>query len=82
MRFSHLPASQVMSDTAFATDKSSVLPPPPRYPAGAYGIGLGGVVPLIETNNTLSNPSGPEYQFLVGEGKSDMLRLCRFGVCS
>ncbi|KAL7910642.1 WD40-repeat-containing domain protein [Trichoderma velutinum] len=45
-----------------------VLPPPPRYPAGAYGMGLGGVVPLIETNNTLSNPSGPEYQFLVGEG--------------
>ncbi|UKZ76571.1 hypothetical protein TrVFT333_004278 [Trichoderma virens FT-333] len=34
----------------------------------AYGIGIGGVVPLIETNNTLSNPSGPEYQFLVGEG--------------
>ncbi|EHK44238.1 uncharacterized protein TrAtP1_008746 [Trichoderma atroviride] len=45
-----------------------VLPPPPRYPAGAYGVGLGGVVPLIETNNTLSNPSGPEFRFLVGEG--------------
>ncbi|KAM0246395.1 hypothetical protein ACHAQJ_010231 [Trichoderma viride] len=45
-----------------------VLPPPPRYPAGAYGVGLGGIVPLIETNNTLSNPSGPEYRFLVGEG--------------
>jgi hypothetical protein len=24
---------------------------------------------MIETNNILSNPSGPEYQFLVGEGK-------------
>ncbi|KAK5995131.1 putative catabolite repression protein creC [Cladobotryum mycophilum] len=46
-----------------------VLPPPPRYPSGsAYGVGLGGVVPLIETNNTLSTPTGPEWQFLVGEG--------------
>jgi hypothetical protein len=25
-------------------------------------------MPMIETNNVLSNPSGPEYQFLVGEG--------------
>jgi hypothetical protein len=25
---------------------------------------------MIETNNVLSNPSGPEYQFLVGEGTS------------
>lgn len=23
---------------------------------------------MIETNNILSNPSGPEFQFLVGEG--------------
>ena len=23
---------------------------------------------MIETNNILTNPSGPEYQFLVGEG--------------
>lgn len=25
---------------------------------------------MIETNNTLSNPEGPEWQFLVGEGKT------------
>jgi len=24
---------------------------------------------MIETNNVLSNPSGPECQFLVGEGE-------------
>lgn len=24
---------------------------------------------MIETNNLLSNPTGPEYQFLVGEGE-------------
>lgn len=24
---------------------------------------------MIETNNILSNPTGAEYQFLVGEGK-------------
>jgi hypothetical protein len=47
-----------------------VLPPPPRYPPGSqYGpSALGGVVPMIETNNTLTNPTGPEWQFLVGEG--------------
>lgn len=49
----------------------SVLPPPPRYPIGGpYGAaGLTGIVPMIETNNTISNPTGPEWQFLVGEGK-------------
>jgi hypothetical protein len=26
-------------------------------------------MPVIETNNILTNPSGPEYQFLVGEGE-------------
>ncbi|KAK0667967.1 WD40-repeat-containing domain protein [Cercophora samala] len=50
----------------------SVLPPPPRYPSqpGGYnGISAtGGVVPMIETNNILTTPTGPEYQFLVGEG--------------
>ncbi|PHH75101.1 hypothetical protein CDD80_2621 [Ophiocordyceps camponoti-rufipedis] len=48
----------------------TVLPPPPRYPsAGPYhASGLTGVVPMIETNNTLSNPTGAEWQFLVGEG--------------
>ncbi|KAK1759492.1 WD40 repeat-like protein [Echria macrotheca] len=48
-----------------------VLPPPPRYPTpAAYNaaVGTGQAVPMIETNNVLSNPSGPEYQFLVGEG--------------
>ncbi|ATY66568.1 catabolite repression creC [Cordyceps militaris] len=48
----------------------SVLPPPPRYPGvGGYGAaGLGGIVPLVETNNTIDKPTGPEWQFLVGEG--------------
>ncbi|GKT98105.1 hypothetical protein FLAG1_00883 [Fusarium langsethiae] len=46
-----------------------VLPPPPRYPTmGPYGVGGIHPVPMIETNNTLSNPTGPEWQFLVGEG--------------
>ncbi|KAK3941667.1 WD40 repeat-like protein [Diplogelasinospora grovesii] len=47
-----------------------VLPPPPRYPnPSAYGaVGAGHVVTMIETNNVLKNPTGPEYQFLVGEG--------------
>ncbi|KAK4454036.1 WD40 repeat-like protein [Podospora aff. communis PSN243] len=52
-------------------DFRSVLPPPPRYPAaGTYNAGLGAnnIIPMIETNNVLTNPSGPEYQFLVGEG--------------
>ncbi|KAK0739132.1 WD40-repeat-containing domain protein [Apiosordaria backusii] len=53
----------------------SVLPPPPsRYPSQPGGGGYnglsatGGVVPMIETNNILTTPTGPEYQFLVGEG--------------
>lgn len=44
-----------------------MLPPPPRYPAAAYPGGLGHGQ-LIETNNTLTHPSGPEYQLVVGEG--------------
>merc|ERR1712000_355726 len=46
-----------------------VLPPPPRYPINGYGNGINPMVPTIETNNTLTNPSGPEWQFLVGEGQ-------------
>ncbi|KAH6618100.1 WD40-repeat-containing domain protein [Chaetomium sp. MPI-SDFR-AT-0129] len=48
-----------------------VLPPPPRYPTGPggyNGLPAGTPVPMIETNNILTTPSGPEYQFLVGEG--------------
>ncbi|KAL1841663.1 hypothetical protein VTJ49DRAFT_6769 [Mycothermus thermophilus] len=47
-----------------------VLPPPPRYPppTAQYGLPPGTPMPMIETNNVLTNPSGPEYQFLVGEG--------------
>ncbi|KAF2472563.1 WD40 repeat-like protein [Lindgomyces ingoldianus] len=44
-----------------------VLPPPPRYPAGGYPGAPGGG-PLIETNNTLTHPTGPEHQLVVGEG--------------
>ncbi|KAF4504699.1 hypothetical protein G6O67_008115 [Ophiocordyceps sinensis] len=44
------------------------LPPPPRYPSNGPYHPLNGIVPMIETNNTISNPTGPEWQFLVGEG--------------
>ncbi|CAK7200760.1 hypothetical protein SEUCBS139899_003459 [Sporothrix eucalyptigena] len=48
-----------------------VLPPPPRYPTqmlynGAYLSGQ--MVPMIETNNIVTHPTGPDCQFLVGEG--------------
>lgn len=47
-------------------------PPPPRYPGtagvGPWGSGMPGSVPIIETNNTISHPTGPEHQFSVGEG--------------
>ncbi|RAQ99468.1 catabolite repression protein creC [Stemphylium lycopersici] len=43
-----------------------VLPPPPRYPVGGYPGAQPGQ--LIETNNTITHPSGPEYQLVVGEG--------------
>ncbi|CAK7267650.1 hypothetical protein SEPCBS57363_002694 [Sporothrix epigloea] len=55
----------------FSLNATSVLPPPPRYPSqvmqnGAYVSGQ--LVPMIETNNTVSRPTGPDCQFLVGEG--------------
>lgn len=40
---------------------------------GGYGVSSIHPVPMIETNNTLSNPEGPEWQFLVGEGKFPVL---------
>lgn len=40
---------------------------------GGYGVSSIHPVPMIETNNTLSNPEGPEWQFLVGEGKFPIL---------
>ncbi|KAF2760262.1 catabolite repression protein creC [Pseudovirgaria hyperparasitica] len=43
-----------------------VLPPPPRYPTSQL-VGVGGQA-LIETNNTLTKPSGSEFQLVVGEG--------------
>ncbi|KAK3069137.1 hypothetical protein LTR53_012764 [Teratosphaeriaceae sp. CCFEE 6253] len=46
----------------------SVLPPPPRYPNGNLYTGMPGGGPLLETNNTLEHPTGPEYQLVVGEG--------------
>lgn len=51
----------------------SVLPPPPRnYSSQSQyaAVGAAHITPMIETNNTLTTPTGPEYQFLVGEGKS------------
>lgn len=45
----------------------SVLPPPPRYPVAGYPGAPGGGQ-LIETNNTLTHPTGPEHQLVVGEG--------------
>lgn len=50
---------------------SSVLPPPPRYPSQAaynQAVANGQAAPMIETNNILSHPAGPEYQLVVGEG--------------
>ncbi|EMC99686.1 hypothetical protein BAUCODRAFT_21438 [Baudoinia panamericana UAMH 10762] len=47
--------------------RSSVLPPPPRYPNGGFYTGLPAGA-LLETNNTLDHPTGPEYQLVVGEG--------------
>ncbi|KAK5131230.1 hypothetical protein LTR08_001199 [Meristemomyces frigidus] len=44
-----------------------VLPPPPRYPNGNLYTGLPGGS-LLETNNILEHPTGPEYQLVVGEG--------------
>ncbi|KAF2729441.1 catabolite repression protein creC [Polyplosphaeria fusca] len=44
-----------------------VLPPPPRYPAPGHP-GAPGTGPLIETNNTLTHPTGPQHQLVVGEG--------------
>lgn len=48
----------------------SVLPPPPRYPSavGYTSATMPAHTTMIETNNVLSTPTGPEYQFLVGEG--------------
>jgi len=49
----------------------SVLPPPPRYPSqAAYNLAVanGQAAPMIETNNILTHPTGPEYQLVVGEG--------------
>ncbi|PPJ53724.1 hypothetical protein CBER1_00835 [Cercospora berteroae] len=45
-----------------------VLPPPPRYPNGNLYTGMPGGGPLLETNNTLEHPTGPEYQLVLGEG--------------
>lgn len=45
-----------------------VLPPPPRYPNGNLYTGLPGSGPLLETNNTLEHPTGPDYQLVLGEG--------------
>lgn len=36
---------------------------------GGYGLGAMYPVPMIETNNSITRPTGPEWQFLVGEGK-------------
>lgn len=46
-----------------------VLPPPPRFPSSQYGLGMPGQ-PVIETNNVLSHPTGPEHQLVVGEGNA------------
>jgi hypothetical protein len=62
----------------------SVLPPPPRYPTqAAYNaaVAAGQAAPMIETNNTLTNPTGPEYQLLVGEGVLSVYSLQPIGQC-
>lgn len=62
----------------------SVLPPPPRYPSqAAYNMAVanGQAAPMIETNNILSKPTGPEYQLVVGEGMP-YSTSCQFLECS
>ena len=68
-----------LAHDAWIDNGHSVLPPPPRYPStGPYGAAFGGgVVPMIETNNTVAHPTGPEWQFLVGEGESVYVGLLR-----
>jgi hypothetical protein len=64
----HVPAMQIADK-----NPTSVLPPPPRYPSqAAYNLAVanGQAAPMIETNNILSHPTGPEYQLVVGEGRS------------
>ncbi|KAF3937004.1 hypothetical protein ABW19_dt0209456 [Dactylella cylindrospora] len=51
-----------------------VLPPPPRYPTTGFSLGSpyamsGAPMPVIETNNTIAHPTGPEYAFHTGEGQ-------------
>lgn len=53
-----------------------VLPPPPRFPSSQYGLGMPGQ-PVIETNNVLSHPTGPEHQLVVGEGKTPLKHMRR-----
>ena len=44
--------------------------PSARYPTQYSTTTTNGVpVPITETNNALSHPSGPEYQLVVGEGE-------------
>ncbi|KAI9762453.1 MAG: hypothetical protein M4579_000429 [Chaenotheca gracillima] len=51
-----------------------VLPPPTARYSGAanvYGgaaLPMNGPIPMIETNNSINHPTGPEYQLVVGEG--------------
>lgn len=37
---------------------------------------------MIETNNTLSHPTGPQWQFLVGEGEESRVAVVHDVVCS
>ncbi|EGX54316.1 hypothetical protein TWF173_006237 [Orbilia oligospora] len=51
-----------------------VLPPPPRYPPTGFSLGspyaMGGApMPVIETSNSITHPTGPEYTFHTGEGQ-------------
>jgi ABC-type uncharacterized transport system auxiliary subunit len=66
-------ASCCVSQIADKIHLNSVLPPPPRYPSqAAYNLAVanGQAAPMIETNNILTHPTGPEYQLVVGEGEA------------
>ena len=56
-----------------ANVNSSVLPPPPRYPTHQQTMTaaalLGQPIPIVESNNVLNHPAGPEFQLLAGEGE-------------
>lgn len=69
----YVASPEFLSNQKRPANLRSILPTPPRYPSqpnNAYvSSGKGGMAaPLIESSNTISQPTGPEFQLAVGEG--------------